>query len=248
MASRGHFHANIEMNYLESGGVTYLLAGRMQSLRAGEAGVFWAAHPHRIAEALPGTRLHWATVPMEDFLSWEFPENFFRRLFGGELLIDRSSRPERDLALFTDNGADRRIALLELQARLLRLEAGLREPPPPQELATGEGARFLSPGAIRMAAHIATHFREPLRLEDIAGAAGLHPVYAARLFRRVFGMTAGDFLAQSRVARAIALLRTTDAGILEIALEAGFASSSRFYETFRKVTGRTPKSFRHPQQ
>ena len=53
-----------------------------------------------------------------------------------------------------------------------------------------------------------------------------------------------DYLAQYRVAHAQRLLATTDRTVLDIAMEAGFTSASRFYVTFQKITGKSPRAYR----
>jgi AraC-like DNA-binding protein len=95
-----------------------------------------------------------------------------------------------------------------------------------------------------MASVVATRFREPLAVADVAGAVHLHPSTAAAVFRRELGVTIGDYLAQCRVAEAQRLLIFTDATTSEIALRAGFGSTSRFYERFARDAGMPPAAYR----
>ena len=95
-----------------------------------------------------------------------------------------------------------------------------------------------------MIGFITEHYREQLQLGQIAQAVGLHPGYATELFRKTFGITIMDYLAQYRVAHAQRLLATTDRTVLDIAMEAGFTSASRFYVTFQKSTGKSPRAYR----
>ncbi len=98
--------------------------------------------------------------------------------------------------------------------------------------------------AAALAAFVSEHYQEPLTLADAACAAQLNPTYAAGLFKRTFGMTVLEYLTQHRLAHAQRLLVTTDRGVLDVALDAGFGSSSRFYAVFTKVCGETPKAYR----
>ena len=95
-----------------------------------------------------------------------------------------------------------------------------------------------------MAAHIALHYTEKLRVEDIAKAAGLNPNYAMNLFSRTCGMSLLDYVIQHRLFHSRRLLATTDAKVIEIALESGFGSLSRFYEAFQRAYGRSPQAYR----
>lgn len=238
---------------MESGSVIYLLGGRLQELKAGQLSVFWAGYPHWIYSASEPGVMIWVTLPLQEFLKWKFSESFHQRLLRGELLIDGLSHAERDrLELRTWHedlelklGSAEEIVLLEYQARLKRLERNLR---PPQRsarlLPAGPSPHTLTPPAVKMATYIGKYFRNELRLADIAAVAGLHPNYAVRIFRKNFGVTIGRFLQQYRVAHAETLLRTTDSKVLDIAFESGFQSLSRFYETFQRETGVSPKKYR----
>ncbi len=65
------------------------------------------------------------------------------------------------------------------------------------------------------------------------------------LFRRVLGMTAGDYLTRSRLYIAQSLLLTDDRDIASVAFDAGFGSLSRFHDAFRRQFATTPQRFRN---
>ena len=47
---------DVEINYLESGEATYLIGGRLAPVEAGGFCFFWAAVPHQLLLAGPGSR------------------------------------------------------------------------------------------------------------------------------------------------------------------------------------------------
>ena len=94
-----------------------------------------------------------------------------------------------------------------------------------------------------MAAYIATHYRENLRMADVAREVGLHENYAMQLFRRSCGVTLLQHVTQHRIWHAQRLLMTTDLQMVEIAHNVGFGSDSRFYAIFKRVCGITPRRF-----
>lgn len=96
----------------------------------------------------------------------------------------------------------------------------------------------------QMACLVATRYKENLPVEEIGRAVGLHPNYAMGLFKKAFGTTLIDYLTTHRVSHAQRLLATTDDKIVEIALESGFNSISRFNDAFRRVCGCSPREFR----
>ena len=87
-------------------------------------------------------------------------------------------------------------------------------------------------------------FAERLTMEQIARAAGVHPVHLAREFRRFYHCTVGDYVRRRRVEFACEVLARSDAPLSEIALAAGFFDQSHFTRTFKQQTGRTPAEFR----
>jgi len=96
-----------------------------------------------------------------------------------------------------------------------------------------------------MAQFIAEHYTQSLRIEHIAKAVKLNPGYAMTAFRRIFGVTMTQYINQHRISHAQRLLATTDAKILNIALDCGFGSLSRFNDVFKRICGQSPKHYRN---
>jgi AraC-like DNA-binding protein len=225
--------------------MSYFAGGRMQAIQAGELGVFWAGMPHRLIGVEPGTRAVWITIPLAWVMRWELATGFTRRLLAGDLLIhvpqDRATE-EALLNRWVDdlsaNSAERRsIALLEVEAshrRLALASSGSRTQKNRSELGPVE----------KLTAFVSTHYEHDLDIATIAAAADLHPNYAMQLFKRTCGMSLWDYLTRLRVSHAQRLLLLTDWKVSRIALDSGFNSHSRFYESFVKICGKTPKAYR----
>jgi AraC-like DNA-binding protein len=78
----------------------------------------------------------------------------------------------------------------------------------------------------------------------VAREVGLHPDYASALFRKAFGVTPSRFILQHRVSHAQRMLVTSDAKVLEVAMDSGFGSLSRFNAAFRQLCGCAPRRYR----
>jgi AraC-like DNA-binding protein len=243
-------HNEVEINLLAEGSLTYLLAGRKETVAAGRLTAFWAAIPHQVIAADTGTYLV-ATVPLATFLEWRLPDRVTQPLLHGRLVFEPSakrstedwammSRWQDDLRHRSARQAHATAVELEMEARLYRL--GLSAP------ATAKSARRSAGHALtkaeEMACFIAEHYLEPLSIDDIGGQVSLHPNYAMSLFRQTFATTLTDYLAQHRVAHAQRLLATTDQQIVAVALASGFGSLSRFNEVFRQSCGCSPRDYR----
>jgi len=87
-------------------------------------------------------------------------------------------------------------------------------------------------------------FADDLSLAEIAAAAGVHPVYLCREFKKRQRMTIGGFMRHLRIKRACDLLRNSRLPLAEIALQCGFADQSHFSAVFKRITGKTPSVFR----
>jgi AraC-like DNA-binding protein len=97
-------------------------------------------------------------------------------------------------------------------------------------------------------AYIATNVAEALSLDHIADAFGLSRRHVTRLFRDKTGMTIGDYHDHERIARAQALLVTTDLPVGDIAWRVGLESGSALARMMRRVAGLSPSEVRRMAQ
>lgn len=93
-------------------------------------------------------------------------------------------------------------------------------------------------------AYIATNVAEALSLDHIADAFGLSRRHVTRLFRDKTGMTIGECHDRERIARAQALLGTTDLPVVDIAWRVGLESGSALARMMRRVAGMSPSDAR----
>lgn len=251
---RPHRHDEIEINLIEGGSFTYLLGGQKVVVPPWRMALFWAGIPHQLIAPSEPTRCNWVTLPLAWFLQWKFPDDFTQKLMRGELLVEGDgSRTESDLSLFKQWSADkarpraehRAIFLLELEARLRRLALSCEQKPASRAKNVKPAVSSGGLSKVEQMVHfVAQHYTNPLRVADIAASVGLHPNYAMNLFRKTMGTSLVDYATQHRISHAQRLLLTSDAKILDIALESGFGSLSRFYAAFGEACGMSPKEYR----
>lgn len=96
--------------------------------------------------------------------------------------------------------------------------------------------------------HVQKHYREPLRIEELARIAHLSPSQFQRTFKRIYGTTPQKYVRQVRLYKACELLKDPDLDITSIAYETGFASSSFFTTQFKGAMGETPTQYRRKVQ
>jgi len=92
--------------------------------------------------------------------------------------------------------------------------------------------------------YIQQHIDEPLRLDALAELCGLSTYQFEQRMKKVFQLTAGQFISKTRIDTACRLLREDQRPIVEIALECGFSDQSAFTRQFKATTGLTPSEYR----
>jgi AraC-like DNA-binding protein len=99
----------------------------------------------------------------------------------------------------------------------------------------------------RMAAavdHMLAHFAEPLRVEMLAELAGVSAAQFERRMKKIFQLSAGQFVTKARIDEAARQLASSELSIADIALAAGFCDQSALSKQFRQLTGLTPREYR----
>lgn len=107
----------------------------------------------------------------------------------------------------------------------------------------------LAPGAAdtermkRVLEHVLTHFREEIRIEQIASVAGMVPAAFCRYFKHRTRKTCIEYLNELRIGQARKLLLNQELSVGQVGLECGFNNSSHFHRQFRLHTGLTPLQY-----
>ena len=96
--------------------------------------------------------------------------------------------------------------------------------------------------------YIQRHCTERIALSDIAGAGHVSEGECCRVFRRVLGMTPGQYLTRCRMGHSAQLLSRTALSVAQIARQAGYGTASYFTERFRREMGCTPQEYRRRHQ
>src|SRR5271157_1081420 len=97
--------------------------------------------------------------------------------------------------------------------------------------------------AVKRACERIAAAEESPSLGDLAARAGMSPFHFHRVFKKVTGVTPKAYAAQMQARRAADGLRTAET-VTEAIYDAGFNSSSRFYETAAARLGMTPTAVR----
>ncbi len=236
-----HAHADLEWGFVVRGSLRYRTGGRDVLVPPRRLLLFWAGLPHQSHQASADIVFLVGVAPLPLALTWNLDPAALDRLMAGDYLLGREDRHGDDERLLlhwcddfaSNDPAHADCAALELRARIARLLHGESASAP---------AEVPSVAVRRMVEHLIRHHREPLTVEDAAGAAGLNPKYAFAAFRRHTGFTPRHWLESYRVAQAQRHL-VAGADPLQAAMLAGFQARRTFYSAFTAQVGATPTAW-----
>lgn len=92
--------------------------------------------------------------------------------------------------------------------------------------------------------YILLHISEKITLDDIAHSAHVAKNYLCSLFKKNTGVTVTEYIALRRVEKAKALIVTENVPLYAISGMCGFNDYNHFSQTFKRITGMTPVSYR----
>lgn len=259
---RIHWHTEYEISLVLSGVGVYQTAHGTERIEQGDIFVFSSSEEHCITDIAPAA----GDCAME-LLNLHFSPVFVWAAGGGDapeyrhLLFERDSLPKNKLdranphharvaALLTDireefERAEEDYPIL-VRNKLVEILITLRRYFCRSE-SRGREVLLRETLIRRMetaANYITQHAGRELTLSQIAGQVYLSPQYFSAVFKRVYGMSPWEYLTIQRVERAKHLLKTTDASILDIAVQCGFNNSANFNKLFKKYTHTTPTHYR----
>ncbi|SUQ60214.1 Melibiose operon regulatory protein [Raoultella terrigena] len=253
-----HWHGQVEVNVPFDGDVEYLINNEVVSIRQGYISLFWACTPHQLTR--PGSCRQMAifNLPMHLFLSWPLDRELINNVTHGmvikslaaqQLSVFEVQRWQQELA--SDNEQIRQLAIEEIALMLKRFSLSGWQPilvnktSRTHKHSVSRHAQFY---VSQMLEFIAAHYDRALTVDAVAEHVKLNPNYAMGIFQRVMQQTMKQYITAMRINHVRALLSDTDKTILDIALTAGFRSSSRFYSTFSKYVGMPPQQYRRLSQ
>lgn len=249
-----HWHAQVEVNYVFRGHVTYRMQGHPADLRAGDLCIFWGGLPHQVVDTAEDSLFVAIHLPLVHFFRLRLPSDIQQQLVRGATLV--TERPDAEDARAFDRWSDwmrsdeplrRDHAVEELLLRIERIRfapyrlLGVRAPDE-APAAAPDLQSFHCIG--RICEFVAENFREDIDSSDIAVSADMHPKYAMSVFKKSTGMTLIEYVSLLRLSYAQALLMRDDASVLQVAMDSGFGSLSAFNKCFRKISGMSPSDFK----
>lgn len=255
-----HWHGQVEVNVPFDGDVEYLINNETVKIKKCYMTLFWANIPHQLIH--PGECQNMAifSLPMHLFLSWPLDKQLINHVTHGIVIkslvtqqISSFEVQRWQQELNSPNEQIRQLTIDEIGLMIKRFSLSGWEPILVNKTvhthSNGSGvsrhARFY---VSQMLEFIGANYDQTLTIKNIAEYVKLNPNYAMGIFQRVMQLTIKQYITAMRINHVRALLSDTDKSILDIAITAGFRSSSRFYSAFNKYVGMSPQKYRKLSQ
>lgn len=92
---------------------------------------------------------------------------------------------------------------------------------------------------------IASRITENIPVTELASIANISPDHFTRTFKACFGLTPLQYINSKRIQRACEILVNNQLTVKEVAFSVGFDDPAYFIRLFKKITGTTPRRYRH---
>ncbi|MZQ86503.1 helix-turn-helix domain-containing protein [Paenibacillus sp. 5J-6] len=91
--------------------------------------------------------------------------------------------------------------------------------------------------------YVEENYMHDISLQSVANKFNMNSSYLSRLFSEKRDTTFTDYLAHTRMTKAIEFMKSSNLKIYEICEKVGYTSPEHFSRTFKKLTGKSPKQF-----
>jgi len=251
-----HKHKELEINYVEGGsGLMRIVGDSVEPVQDMDLAIVGSGLEHQWAEP----------QGFEEHEMHEITIHFSRSLLGDELLANQYfkginmlfQRSQRGMSFSQAAVARVKGKLWQMAnmepgfARFMLLLEVLHELSETDDfhlLASEEFSHSAIPSdnqRIRLVLeYINKHFREEIRLQDLADLVCMTPTSFSRFFNLRTHMSVSDYIIECRLGYATRQLVDSVQTVLEICYDSGFNNVSNFNRIFKKRKGYTPTEFR----
>lgn len=246
MALHPHWHERIELLVIDEGSLRLTLRGEEIVVVAGEVAIVNPGYTHVGYAGEEGVTYRVIIFELLDqFAKDRNAANALRPILNGTAAFSSvvredaifSSIVEEISDVCTHPAEDSGLRLLGLVYLLLaRLNSAHLEPRPVSPLYEKRLQNVL--------AYLAEHYSEDISVRGLSTQFGYEVSYFCRLFLRVTGLRATEYIRILRLEKARKLLKTSDDSITNIATACGFSDANYFARCFKTHYGVTAGDYR----
>ncbi len=230
-----HFHASIELLYVEQGEISALLDGHQYTARKGQV-VLCSSYTVHTYHTESYNDVILVIIPYSSVPSLQKTLN--KKVFASPLYTCGEGDELPKLLAMMAEGWDEysvhtRKGFSYAVLGLLIAKVGL------SDAVVGLQGSLMQ----QVLAYLMEHYQQPLTLEALARQFGYSKSRFARLFHDHLGCAMNEYLAALRCRHAARLLLESDQTMLDIALGVGFSCLRTFYRAFHAAYAMTPTQY-----
>lgn len=245
-----HFHNELELVFLLSGHITYLIGGIQYNLKARD---FIFANPYELHSVsfvsddcsyvhilIQESRLRFLFAT-SDTLMFSWQESLNNRK---QPLYQEIAAAIRNIIVVGTNQDNGYIARTyqEIMRIMIALNQWCRQPALPEK--GGKKPMNQQQKAREIMDFINNHYMEQISLDTISKALFFSPPYISKIFKENFQVGVLEYLNRLRIQKSIYALCHTNSYIADIAEECGFTNAKTFSRIFQKEMGISPTDYR----
>ena len=237
-----HWHTSIEIFAVMEGSLDFFVNKEEYPLKAGEQIIINSNELHSI-HAIEKNKTVVLQIPLKQFENY-FTAQRYIRFRGQEELVDKklASLLRKLYHVYSERkiGYEFRTISIFYEIMYILVKDYRVTETREKDIRHSRRLDVLS----KITTYMREHYREELKLSDVAATFGYSDAYLSRMFQKYAKINYKTYLQDIRMAYAYRDLLNTDHTISQIALDNGFCSSRGFSGEFQKRYGLLPSEMR----
>lgn len=237
-----HWHTSIEIFAVMEGSLDFFVNKEEYPLKAGEQIIINSNELHSI-HAVEKNKTVVLQIPLKQFENY-FTAQRYIRFRGQEELVDKklASLLRKLYHVYSERKIGYEFRTISIFYEIMYILVKDYRVTETREKDIRHSRRL--DALSKITTYMREHYREELRLSDVAATFGYSDAYLSRMFQKYAKINYKTYLQDIRMAYAYRDLLNTDHTISQIALDNGFCSSRGFSGEFQKRYGVLPSEMR----
>ena len=237
-----HWHTSIEIFAVMEGSLDFFVNKEEYPLKAGEQIIINSNELHSI-HAIEKNKTVVLQIPLKQFENY-FTAQRYIRFRGQEELVDKklASLLRKLYHVYSERKIGYEFRTISIFYEIMYILVKDYRVTETREKDIRHSRRL--DALSKITTYMREHYREELKLSDVAATFGYSDAYLSRMFQKYAKINYKTYLQDIRMAYAYRDLLNTDHTISQIALDNGFCSSRGFSGDFQKRYGLLPSEMR----
>ena len=237
-----HWHTSIEIFAVMEGSLDFFVNKEEYPLKAGEQIIINSNELHSI-HAIEKNKTVVLQIPLKQFENY-FTAQRYIRFRGQEELVDKklASLLRKLYHVYSEQKIGYEFRTISIFYEIMYILVKDYRVTETREKDIRHSRRL--DALSKITTYMREHYREELKLSDVAATFGYSDAYLSRMFQKYAKINYKTYLQDIRMAYAYRDLLNTDHTISQIALDNGFCSSRGFSGEFQKRYGLLPSEMR----